>query len=158
MHKYLIRTLWTVRDKHTNLQELPSPKREFLQKIFRGVPRGDAVSLLNVFWLRTLQYRANVLLWVFDLLNLNLHKEIKTRASETEIGKITLFGYISGGKSASRIFSILAGVFRASGTIDPSLVAHIFHVWHIFRKGLPLLLGQYPTRCLPKGRQRQDSR
>lgn len=58
-----------------DLQKFPSAHRQLLKKVFSRVPSGNAVGLLNVFRLGPLQHGPNVLLWVLDLLHLNLCEE-----------------------------------------------------------------------------------
>lgn len=66
-------------EEDSDLHKFPSTKCHLLKEVFRRAPTGDAVSLLNVFWLGPLQYCPNVLLWVLDLLHLNLCEETEKR-------------------------------------------------------------------------------
>lgn len=79
-----------MKEEHSDLQKFPSAKCQLLKKLFGRIPSGDAVSLLNVFWLGPLQYCLNVLLWVLDLLHLNLCEEGENKDVQFKIGTCNL--------------------------------------------------------------------
>lgn len=76
--------------EHSDLQKFPSAKCQLLKKVFSRVPSGDAVGFLNIFWLGPLQYCPNVLLWVPDLLYLNLCEEGEEKQRKIEIQSCNL--------------------------------------------------------------------
>ena len=57
-----------------DLVQLPGADGQFLQEVLWGAPGGDAVGLLDVLGLGPLQDGRDVLLWVLDLLHLDLRR------------------------------------------------------------------------------------